>query len=315
MGGVPGNNGAACNSPNPCLVNAACNNGTCGGGMPGNDGAACNSGNACLIGTTCSGGVCGNATMTITQCINGDGCCPPGCNANDDSDCAALLFPLPGYDASVTFQDALMATTMGMAWDGTSYWSCSGGDAMGNRLTQYTPAGVLTGTYQPGIDFRSIFTQNGDGSTVYERAHATSTIQMMFIPGVFGAPFAIAGPIDPESNIVLSAADELVAMSGGTVTRWTAMGATIATFSLNGFAGGEDMPPQNRGIVVAGGYYLTYYNGLLTAWDGTGTRLKATALNLAGTSNDSYYSFSYANHRVWIVDVAGGTWRGYDVGL
>ena len=35
----------------------------------------------------------------------------------------------------------------------------------------------------------------------------------------------------------------------------------------------------------------------------------------AGTSFDSYFSLSYANGMVWIVDTAGGNWRGFDVGL
>lgn len=32
--------------------------------------------------------VCQN--VAITQCIDGDGCCAPGCNANNDTDCAAI---------------------------------------------------------------------------------------------------------------------------------------------------------------------------------------------------------------------------------
>jgi len=69
------------------------------------------------------------------------------------------------------------------------------------------------------------------------------------------------------------------------------------------------------GIAAAGGYWLTYSNRMLSAWDTDGNRVDTTELLNAGTSFDAHFSFSYANGMVFIVDGPGGSWRGYDVGL
>lgn len=82
---VPGNNGGACSDGNDCTAGETCLNGTCLGGQAANNGGACDDQNGCTSGTTCSNGVCGNAGSTISQCIDGDMCCPPGCAA--DADC------------------------------------------------------------------------------------------------------------------------------------------------------------------------------------------------------------------------------------
>ena len=83
---------------------------------------------------------------------------------------------------------------------------------------------------------------------------------------------------------------EIVAMIGdnassATVSRWSAQGASIGTFALQGFnLNAENTYAANRGVVVAGKYYLTYSNGMLSAWDATGKRVSSSKLNQAGTS-------------------------------
>lgn len=105
-------------------------------------------------------------------------------------------------------------------------------------------------------------------------------------------------------------------VNSATVSRWSAKGAFISAFSLQGFnQNQENSYPAYRGVLVAGKYYLTYSNGTLSAWDATGKRLSSTLLNKAGTSFDSHFSLSYAQGKVWVVDQAGLLWRGYDVGL
>src|SRR5262249_6780914 len=74
--------------------------------------------------------------------------------------------------------------------------------------------------------------------------------------------------------------------------------------------------PEERGLAAVGNYWLTYdRQGNLSAWDTSGNRVGLTHLNGAGTSFDSDFSLSYANGEVFIVDVAHGDWRGFDVGL
>lgn len=97
---VPGNNGAACDDKNLCTTGEICTNGTCGGGAPTNQGGACDDGNTCTAGDTCANGVCQGTT--ITQCINGDGCCPSGCTLQDDDDCNCSINLATGATPSIS---------------------------------------------------------------------------------------------------------------------------------------------------------------------------------------------------------------------
>lgn len=108
---VPINQGQPCDDGKFCTTGEHCNNQgqclgtqTCGPDqacfMSGCDEALqsctmtpimndlpCDDGDACSVGTTCQSGVCGAPMSTISQCINGDGCCPAGCTLGNDSDC------------------------------------------------------------------------------------------------------------------------------------------------------------------------------------------------------------------------------------
>ena len=83
---VPGNDGMLCDDKNLCTQGEKCSAGKCINGQPANNGVACDDANACTGGTTCTNGQCGNPQSQILQCINGDACCPAGCQGND-SDC------------------------------------------------------------------------------------------------------------------------------------------------------------------------------------------------------------------------------------
>ncbi len=219
---------------------------------------------------------------------------------------------------NVTFTDALPATTMTMAFDGTNYWSASGGGSGGTRLARYTLSGVLAATYSPGLDLRAVFTR-ADG-TLLARAYSSGVIYQQTSPGVFAASGTTltGGSLDAQSSVVLNAAGtEYQAMSGGVVSRWNTSGAYLGSVTLSGFGSvsGENISPQNRGLAVLGNLWLTYNgSGILSIWDGAGNRLVQAALPGAGTSTyDSNYSFSFCNGKVFIVDAAGGKWRGYDL--
>jgi hypothetical protein len=256
----------------------------------------------------------------ITQCVNGDGCCPATCTALTDSDC---LFPQPSYAPKVMFDDVVGSTVMTITWDGTSYWECSGGDAAGVRLAHLGATGQSMATYSPGIDFRSVFTLGGSGPQVYARGYNNDTLMIQTSPGVFSAFTPLTGGmLDPQASVFLAANNTYVATITGTVSVWNSNGTLDDTFQLVGFGSlmdgmgnTENEDPQNRGIAVASGFYLTYFNHILSAWDGQGNRLKQTTLTGSGTTQDSYYSLSYANGLVFVVDVGMGLWRGYDVGL
>ena len=166
-------------------------------------------------------------------------------------------------------------------------------------------------TFAPGIDFRSVFTDNT--GNVYARAYNSPTIYQQSAPGVFASVLTLTGgSLDSQSSVVLNDNGAFIAMSGGTVSMWDASGAFDSSFSLAGYSGGY---PENRGIAAAGDYLFTYFDQMLSAWDYSGNLLDQTELLGAGTSFDSYFSLSYANGHIFVVDAAGQTWRGYDIGL
>ncbi len=106
-------------------------------------------------------------------------------------------------------------------------------------------------------------------------------------------------------------------MVEGNLLRWDASGTFLDALALStyGSLGNQSAYPQTRGVATSNGYYLTYSHGLLSARDDSGRRVGTTTLNGAGTTIASHFSLSYAQGRVWVIDAAAGTWRGYGVGF
>ena len=222
------------------------------------------------------------------------------------------------YTPSFTFQDALGKTTMTVAYDGTSYWSSSGGNMSGSRYAQYDSSGEFIAAYAPGLDFRSVFTDSlGE---VYARQGGDPKIYRQTDPGVFGESVVELSPAPPnqQSGVVL---DEIgmqyLAHDNGVVSLWDLAGNSLGTVKLadygDGSVLGETLYPANRGIAVMGRYWLTYSEQTLSAWDREGNRVDTTTLVGAGTNSSSHFSLSYANNMVFIVDSPGGLWRGYAI--
>lgn len=223
------------------------------------------------------------------------------------------------YSQSMSFSGnaGLEQTSMNMTFDGTHYWASSGGSPGGIRLAQFDINGNLVNTYEPGVDFRSVFTVNGMGGTVYGRGFGDSAVLRMDSPGVFN-PFVTlsGGSLNEQSQVEFGAGgNEFIAHNAGNIDRWSLGGAYLGSVSLNGFGTmfNEDTYPANRGVVYAGGYYLTFSDQHLSAWDASGNRVGTTELIGSGTSFDSEFSLSWANGKIWIIDEANGMWRGYQI--
>ncbi len=220
------------------------------------------------------------------------------------------------YTADLTFTDSLGGNTMSLAFDGTNFWSASGGDTNGNRLARYTAAGTFVASYAPAIDFRSLFTDAR--GRLYARGSDSPAILRQTTPGTFLPHLVLnGGPLDEASAVVLSGnANEYLALNNGVVSRWSTNGSFLGTVTLDGFGtlAGESSDYQNVRLAAVGNVWLTG-NGsrVLSVWNQSGARLATTVLQNAGTGFDSKYSFSYCAGRVWIVDAPGGSWRGYDI--
>lgn len=215
-----------------------------------------------------------------------------------------------------TFTDALGGTTMTITFDGTHYWTSSGGSTGGQRLAEYSASGTLVSKFSPNLDFRSIFT-DGAGQ-VFARQYSNATIYHQTSPGVFAAAVTLTGAsINSQSAVVLNTAGtSYIAQSAGTVTTFALSGAFQATRTLVGWGAvsGENTYPSNRGIAAYNGKWLTYAasSKTLSEWDpATGARIGQAVLTGAGTSLDSGFSFSYTRGQAWVVDIAGAAWRGF----
>lgn len=225
---------------------------------------------------------------------------------------AGVLFPT-AYTAIFSFTEdsTQVGSRMSLAWDGASYWSAAGGGSGGIRQARYGPDGSLAASLAPGIDFRSVFSDAA--GNVYARAYNSRTIYQQVSPGVF-TPLAglMDGTLDPQAAVVLnSAGTEYMAMSGGRVYRWSRSGVFLSSVALQGFgaSGGEGLYPNNRGLAAWNGYWLTFADQVLSAWDPSGQRVDTTTLQQAGMSADAGFSFSVANGMFFVED--GGVWRGY----
>ncbi|MBA3725236.1 MAG: PEP-CTERM sorting domain-containing protein [Armatimonadetes bacterium] len=230
------------------------------------------------------------------------------------------IFP-DTHAVTFSFSDAadLEQTRMTLAWDGTNYWSSSGGGNTGLRLAQYAADGTLLNTYEPGLDLRSVFT-NGGAGPVYARQYNDSQIYVQTSPGVFGTDVVLSGgSLDAQGSVAFDDSGAFIAMNAGNVDRWDAAGNYIESIALSGFGSmfNENTYPQNRGLAFFGGmdfpHFLTYSEGMLSAWDAAGIRVGTTELLTGGITFDSHFSLSYANGMVWVVDEPGGLWKGYEL--
>jgi hypothetical protein len=312
-------------TPTPASVNAdspgnqaSCTTGFAGYAWTINNGTITSAINGPVI--TYVAGPVGSVTLGLTV-VNAS-----GCGASTSMNVPIISGPVSStgssfrtnYFASVTFTNGLGITTMPLAFDGTNYWSTSGGGPAGVRYARYDTNGVLLSTYSPGLDFRSVFT-DGAG-VVLARAYNDRTIYRQSAPGTFVASGVTlnGGTLDLQSSVVLNgAATEYIAMSAGVVSRWDATGNYLGSVNLQGFGtlAGENTIPQSHSLAAFGDFWLTYNGaGILSVWEATGSRLAQITLSAAGTSSDSSWGFSYCNGKAFVVDSAAGLWRGFDVG-
>jgi hypothetical protein len=211
----------------------------------------------------------------------------------------------------------LEQTSMNMTFNGKSYFSGSGGSTFGNRIGEFDMSGGYIASHQPNLDLRSIFTRGGSGDVLFARQFADNTIYKETGPGTFAPSFVLDGSMDYQSAVAFNDNGEyLVAMqAGGLVQVWDTNGVEQPSFQLIKFGdmAGEDTYPQNVCINTGGNYFITYSNGILSAWTPQGNRVGYAKLADAGTSFDSHFSLSYANGLVWVITEANGVWLGYDI--
>ncbi|HWB76491.1 MAG TPA: hypothetical protein VG755_16100, partial [Nannocystaceae bacterium] len=227
-------------------------------------------------------------------------------------------FGAASYDAVVSFADAAGLTNarMPIAWDGVEYWATSGGFSNVNNIAEIDADGVAIAYYNPGYDLRAAFTKTDGTGPIYLRAYADPVIHVQTGPGTWADDVTlVGGTLDDQAAVVFDDDNRyFISHWNGTVSRWDESGAHVDDITLVGWGtqGTENFGIQARGITWACGFFYTYSDGNLSAWDVDGNRVATTVLNGASMSGDAYYSYSIANGLFFVDDGLGGIWRGYD---
>ncbi|PCJ27995.1 MAG: hypothetical protein COA96_02200 [SAR86 cluster bacterium] len=230
---------------------------------------------------------------------------------------AVPIFSSATISSSFSFTEVLGSSEVSIAFDGTNYWTAIGGSAGGTRLAKYDASGSNLGTYAPGLDFRSL-TADGAGD-VYARAYNNTSIFIQSSDGVFTTTGVSVGGVSSQPKVILNGdGTEYIAHdTNGTVRRWDLSGNALSSVSLSGYGAnsGESGYYQDSAISAAGDYWLTYSEGILSAWDDLGNRVDQTTLLGAGSNFNSHLSQSYANGMFFVMDNDESTWRGYELNL
>jgi hypothetical protein len=209
-------------------------------------------------------------------------------------------------------------TQMTLAHNGTVYVDSQGGSSP-MPVTVYNANGGVVTTVNVPLDFRSVFERHDGTADLYARAYNSRVIYQRTPAGAqqVAATLSINGPLDAQSAVVWDPTRTLyLANNFGTVAAWNSRGTFISSTPLAGMVAAELASPQGRGLAVSpGGCMLTYHAGVVSSWNTNGTRADTLQLVGAGTTFDSYWSFSYTNGLFWVADSAGGNWRAYNLGL
>jgi len=297
--------------------NADCTAAECGDGVLNETaGETCDDGgDSETCDADCTAVECGDGFVNAAAGEECDG--GPGCSDACIVTCAAFAADSIAVDTSFA-EAALAGTSTGIAWDGSNYWSVNGSGTSGDRIASHAPDGMTGMVYAPLLDFRSAFTMGDGTAPVYARSYSSSVLRVMTSPGVFenDVTLATAEPnLNTQSAVVWNAdTSEFVALTQGVVLRWSADGTFVGVTTLEGL--GMLVPeeldyPSNATMAWAQGCYLTYADGVLSAWDVAGERVDTVTLEEETFTLDSEFSVSYANGLVFLGD--GTTWRGYAV--
>ncbi len=221
----------------------------------------------------------------------------------------------------LTFADGTAAsggTHVSADNDGTYIWTAAGGWSDGLLLARYDQSGNNAQTYNAGIDFRSLFVDNG--GQLYACSY-TGGIYSLTQNGVPTLMFDLSEP-DSQGSASFNADDsELLMLANGSVYRFNAAnGAAMGNFALVGYGsvGSETNYPDNIQMETNGtGRILTYTGGIVSEWDYAGNRVGQCTIPLSTPNDfDTIFSFGVGNDNlVYFYNPSTGNWESYDVGI
>lgn len=216
------------------------------------------------------------------------------------------------------FNDASGLTPISADNDGTWIYTVSGGSMDGDRLARHFLDGTLDQTFAPGIDFRSIFTDNS--GNLYAKEFGTGSIYSMTQNGVPTFLYTLNDP-QSQSSASFNADDtELYTRDGSTIRRYdSGTGAFLGSFELMGLIGDElETPAAWQMETSRSGRIFTYAAGLVSEWDTNGNRIGTANIPISGDPGGFNTTWSFAvggDDNIYLYSDASQTWKVWNVGI
>lgn len=209
----------------------------------------------------------------------------------------------------IDFDDTIPKHNMGIASDGSYYYTCNGGDADFGQINTYDINGTFVSSVPCLIDMRSIFYSYAYGNLyaktwendLYQVNPATGSANLILDDIFFGPQTSPA--ITPDGQL-------LIEHENGTVYFIDFLTGALSN-TLTGFYYGD--PPSNGAVGTDGDRIFTWDGSLVYVYDMDGTFIESYNL----PSGNYGFSLKFVNGLLFAsVDGTGGTghWYGYNVG-
>jgi len=216
-----------------------------------------------------------------------------------------------------TFADGSGGTPISAEHDGNFIYTASGGSPAGNRFARYMLDGTLDLTFASGIDFRSLYTDNG--GQLFAKAFGSGNVYSLTTGGVATPLYNLSDP-NSQSSASLNGDDtELYTRDGNQLRRYNAAnGLFLGSFTLIGMTAGElGFPDFVQMETNDAGRIFTYSGGVVSEWDLGGNRIGTSTIPIATPSMfNTEWSFGVASDDlIYLLNSNTNNWESYDVGI
>lgn len=209
----------------------------------------------------------------------------------------------------ISFPDAIQMHNVGIASDGSHYYTCNGGNAGSGQLNTYDLDGNFQHSTPCYLDMRAIFFNAADGN-LYAKTYDQALYRVdpvtgattLVLSGIFVSSQS-SPALTPDGQTILEHED-------GTI-RFLSFQTGQLINTLSGFYFGGY--PSNEAVGTDGTRIFTWDGSLVNVYDMGGVPIESYNL----PSGHFGFTLKFVNGLLFAADDGGGgtgTWYGYDVG-
>ena len=209
----------------------------------------------------------------------------------------------------IDFPDQILMHNMGIASDGTYYYTCNGGNAASGQINTYDLNGNFVRSVSCGIDMRAIGYEPLDGN-LYAKSYDQNLYQVDPVTGSFTLAFSGIFAYAQSSPAITPDGTMILEHENGTIRFIDAVTGELLT-TKTGFYYGSF--PSSEAAGTDGTRIFTWDGSLVSVADMDGNVIETYNL----PQGNYGFSLKYVNGLLFAsVDGGGGTghWYGYDVG-